>query len=554
MSEPSGRTQGEAASAPRTEARLEKSRWPGWVWAAPGVALLVVAYLVVQALAHPGVSVEVLFDTAAGVQPGQTRVAYHGLEVGVVKGVELAPDGRRIRMKLFLHPDARPLLHAGTVFWIVGAKPSITDIASLKSIFAGSSLEMEVGPGPPARRFTGLDKPPDVPPGVAGKRFVLTGPDLGPVQEGSIVTFHGLAAGKVLSRALDGGSRVRAEVFVAAPYDAQVTPGSRFWIDQPVRVSGGAQGLAAQVSPAALIAGGVAFDTPAQASGEPASAAGRVFPLYTDKDQAEAAPGGAEVAYRLAFDGDVGTLKTGSAVRLRGFVVGRVVQVELAFDPASGRLTTPVVIGLDPQRLHLGGPGELDAGLARLVGQGLRARLKRDPPLVGASEVRLELAADARGAPVVRQGGRVVIPTARSSDLDALSTQAGQVLATVNAMPLLRIGENLREVSGRLRVLTASPKLEDSLDHLDRALDNVDAITTTARPEVRPLIASLRAAADRVQAAAGAGQALLSGEGAAQDSDLPSAIRQLNDAARSVRAFADYLDRHPEALIRGKRP
>ena len=552
MSEPGGRTAGEGASAPRTEARLEKSRWPGWVWAAPGVALLVVAYLIVQALAHPGISVEVLFDTAAGVQPGQTRVAYHGLEVGVVKDVALAPDGRRIRMHLFLNPGARPLLHAGTVFWIVGAKPSVTDIGSLKSIFAGSSLEMEVGPGPPARRFSGLDKPPDVVPGAPGKRFILTGADLGPVQEGSVVTYHGLAAGRVLSRALDGGSRVRAEVFVAAPYDARVTPRSRFWIDQPVRVSGGMQGLAAQVSPAALFAGGVAFDTPAP--GEPASAAGRAFPLYADKDQADAAPGGAEVAYRLAFDGDVGELRTGSAVRLRGFVVGRVTQVELAFDPARGLLTTPVMIGLDPQRLHLGGPGELETGLARLVGRGLRARLTRDPPLIGASEVRLELAAGARGGPVARDDGRVVIPTAGSSDLEALTAQAGRVLATVNGMPLRRIGENLREVSGRLRVLTASPKLSDSLDHLDRALDDVDAITATARPEVQPLIASLRAAADRVQAAASAGQAFLDGEGAAQDSDLPSTLRQLNTAARSVRALADYLDRHPEALIRGKRP
>jgi hypothetical protein len=30
-------------------------------------------------------------------------------------------------------------------------------------------------------------------------------------------------------------------------------------------------------------------------------------------------------------------------------------------------------------------------------------------------------------------------------------------------------------------------------------------------------------------------------------------MKQLNDAARSVRGLADYLDRHPEALLRGRR-
>jgi paraquat-inducible protein B len=45
---------------------------------------------------------------------------------------------------------------------------------------------------------------------------------------------------------------------------------------------------------------------------------------------------------------------------------------------------------------------------------------------------------------------------------------------------------------------------------------------------------------------------LLSGEGAGQDASLPDAIRQLNDAARSIRSLADYLGRHPEAVIRGK--
>ena len=46
------------------------------------------------------------------------------------------------------------------------------------------------------------------------------------------------------------------------------------------------------------------------------------------------------------------------------------------------------------------------------------------------------------------------------------------------------------------------------------------------------------------------------GGGYGQNSDmqhgLERLLNQVNDTARSVRTLADYLDRHPEALIRGR--
>jgi hypothetical protein len=37
-----------------------------------------------------------------------------------------------------------------------------------------------------------------------------------------------------------------------------------------------------------------------------------------------------------------------------------------------------------------------------------------------------------------------------------------------------------------------------------------------------------------------------------EDSDLPGALRQLTEAARSLRSLSDYLGRHPEAILKGK--
>ena len=49
-----------------------------------------------------------------------------------------------------------------------------------------------------------------------------------------------------------------------------------------------------------------------------------------------------------------------------------------------------------------------------------------------------------------------------------------------------------------------------------------------------------------------AANGVLSGDGAAQGASLPGAIRELTDAARSIRSLTDYLGRHPEAVLKGK--
>jgi paraquat-inducible protein B len=137
--------------------------------------------------------------------------------------------------------------------------------------------------------------------------------------------------------------------------------------------------------------------------------------------------------------------------------------------------------------------------------------------------------------------------------VDDVITEADSVMRKVDRLPIQEIGENLRQLTGSLRALTSSPKVGDSLNHLDSALTNLDDISKQAKPQVGPLIASLRSAADQLQSTAANANQLVGGQGAAQDSDLPSAIKQLNEAARSIRSLADYLGRHPEAIIRGKK-
>jgi paraquat-inducible protein B len=145
-----------------------------------------------------------------------------------------------------------------------------------------------------------------------------------------------------------------------------------------------------------------------------------------------------------------------------------------------------------------------------------------------------------------------LIPTASGAGLDDLTTKVNAILDKVNSVPIQAIGQDVHAITSHLSALVSSPELSDSLTHLDGTLTQADQMMTEAKPKIGPLIDKLNQAADEVSGAAAAGQALLSGEGARQDASLPDAIRQLNDAARSIRSLADYLGRHPEAIIRGK--
>ncbi|MGC1302480.1 MAG: MlaD family protein [Caulobacteraceae bacterium] len=540
----------------RTAARIEPSRWPGWVWAIPILAILVAAWLALQSFASRGETVTVSFDTAVGLEAGQTQVNYKGLDVGVVQALRLQPNGR-IEAKIRLTSDMRPMLRAHTLFWIVGAKPSITDIASLKAAVAGAVISMQPGPGAPTRQFVGLDEPPTVPPGTPGTAFTLVADRLGPVQEGSPIFYRGIEAGKITSYTLTTSNEVRIGAFINAPFDRLVRARSQFWVQSPLRITTGAGGLEAQIaSPAAVLTGAVTFDNlkTGQDAG-PQAQGGDAFVLYSDENKAEVAPTGAQYAYGLDFRDPVGDLQPGAPVQLRGFPVGRVTTVGFHFDPASGTLETPVTVMLYPDAMHLPGTdrGPLDHMMGSLVARGLRAKLVQSPPLVGSRIVALDFDPIATSNTLGRRGELLTIPSSRSGELEDVVSEADAVMRKVNRLPIGEIGENLRDLTGRLRGLVASPKLDDSLDHLDSALANADEITKTAKPQVGPLIASLRSAADQLQSTAAAAGQVMGGQGAAQDTDLPSAIKQLNEAARSIRSLADYLGRHPEALIRGKK-
>jgi paraquat-inducible protein B len=549
-------------SAARLSAREIHSRWPGLVWAVPIAALIVVLYLAVSALAHPGVDAVIVFKTGAGATPGDTKVVFNGVQVGHVTRVRLDKDGRSVDVGVKLDGRMARSLNTSTVFWIEGANFSLTDLSALKAAVAGVTIDMAVGAGGQAQRhFIGLDTTPAVLPNESGTAFWLQTDNLGPVREGANITYRGMQVGKVAEVEVRGPNDLRAEMFVDSPYDKLVRPGSLFWTESPLKISLSGSSLGAQFNPSAAL-GAITFETPPEFRAEQPAPAGTTYALYPNQDRAFGEGVGPQVIYTVNFPEAAGDLAPGAPVMLAGFQVGSVKSVDMSFDADTGVLTAPVTIAIEALRLHLAGVTPpprgnwrplVDRAMNALLAKGYRARLDQAPPLVGARHVGLDRISGAAPARLALGGQYPQVPSAAAGDIGALGEKANVLLDHLNAVPIVQIGDNARDITGRLAQILKSPKIDDSLAKLDDTLDQTDKMVREARPQIGPLVASLRKAAGQLDETAASANAVLSGQGASQDRSLPEALHQLSDAARSIRALADYLQRHPEAVIQGKK-
>jgi paraquat-inducible protein B len=526
-------------------------------------ALLIVAYLGLQSFADSGLTVVVTFDSADGARPRDTKVVYKGIDVGHVTDVALAKDGQHVDLTLRLNRNLESSLGADAKFWLVGSNPSLTDLRSLKAAVSGLSIGMAAGAGEPTRRFVGLKREPAIPPGTPGRAFMLDADVLGSVRRGSTVLYHNDEVGTVVDIAATTARSFRLQIFIRAPFDTYVRPESLFWDVSAVKISLSGGAITGQlVSAQTALSGGIAFDTPVGALGNPPSPADAVFQLFGNEDSARQGPDGPAIPYSTEFRGAAGQLQVGALVQLRGALIGVVNSVGLSFDPETGILSNSVIFSVFPLRLHVPGVDPAspqdwraisDRAVQKLVDLGYRANIGQSPPLLGAFQLNLDKVAEPMAVMLDRAGPQPRVPPASESEGGSLADKADAILTNIGTIPFEAIGQNIRQITARVSKLVSSPELDSSLVHLDNTLKSIDQITAQVRPKVGPLVDKLNQTAEQLRQAASSASGVLGGIGAGQDASLAGAVRQLTDAARAIRSLAEYLQRHPEAVLSGKK-
>jgi paraquat-inducible protein B len=325
-----------------------------------------------------------------------------------------------------------------------------------------------------------------------------------------------------------------------------------------LEVSLGSGGVKIATAPLmTIVSGGIVFDTPDSELGGKPSPPGTRFFLFADQKAADEGAEPVHVYYRLLFPGSMRGVDVGTPVELRGQPVGQVSAVRLEYDPAADTIRVPVTIEVAPHRIKVGGrrldetsedpTAATNRMFAALVGQGLRAQLVSASLLTGQQVVSFDFDPDAPPAQFVEGKPYPELPTVEASGLTQVEGSASRLLNKLAGLPFDQLVGQIREMIGHADSLVASPEAKRALHNLDLTLANTTRLTRTADVEVGPLLQRLNSAAEQLR-----GTLMVLGNNPTAGNDLARTLAELKDAARSIRVLADYLERHPESLLRGK--
>ncbi|HEY2775042.1 MAG TPA: MlaD family protein [Candidatus Binatia bacterium] len=519
----------ETTPAPNVpQARVVRRGRLSRVWIVPVVAALAGAWIAVTKVMSEGPTVTIQFKTAEGIEAGKTKIKYNGVEIGTLQTVKLSDDHRSAVATARMEPDTEHFLVEDTRFWVVRPRISGASVSGLGTLISGAFVTLDIGDSKKSQReFLALELPPVVAREEPGREFVLKAPDLGSLDAGTPLFFRRIKVGEVTSYELAKDSKTLAvKVFVLSPYDELVTANTRFWNASGVDVSLTASGLNVQTESAlSVLIGGIAFETPSTGVDLPESDVDSVFPLYENHEAAFRTPAHDPQTFVLVFHQSVRGLAPGAPVEFRGIPIGEVVSVDAELDAKSFDFRAPVTISLDAQRLGVHvislEPGADPDAVRRnvidsMVLHGVRAQLETGNLLTGALYVSFDTFPDAPPAMIDWSHKPPRMPTV-SGQLETMEASVSSILNKVDKIPFETLGTDLQK----------------SVADLDRTLATANAALVSAK-----------GALDNTGRLVEPNSQLTT--------DLGNTLRSVDDAANSVRVLADYLERHPESLIRGK--
>lgn len=520
-------------------------RW-SWIWLVPLLAVLMGASLLVSYWMRTGPTITVSFESAQDLIAGQTRLRYKDVVVGLVQDIEVAEDRQHVLVHIQLDQNGSKFItQEGARFWVVRPRFSFNSVSGLGTLITGAYISVDTTDSYQSDKasyeFVGLEKPPEVSSGRAGTRFTLNTRDLGSLEVGSSVSYRRVNVGQVISYEFSADGRdVEVQVFVDAPYDKYVSVDTRFWNVSGINVTLGSEGISMRTSSlGAILGGGVAFaqadEDTSFASKELAPApANTVFRLFDTREQAMADPDGAPIPIEMHFDQSVRGLKLGASVDFRGMELGKIVDIDLEYDVKKRRFYARVRADLYPLRfseeyrnLTLGAIPDMVDGrlLSPLIRHGLRAQIQASNLLTGQQYVALDFFPDAEPVNIDDPSALPVrIPTVMGN-VDQLQQQISKIVSQVNDIPFQDIGK----------------ELQGSLKSLRKLIERADKQLT---PQAHAALKSARESLDRVGKVLGPDAPLIGSVG--------DSLSELTRAARALRQLADYLQTHPESLVRGR--
>ncbi|MGF6916005.1 intermembrane transport protein PqiB [Paraburkholderia sp. 40] len=526
----------DAADFPTAVAVKPSRRRVQIVWIVPLVAILIAGGLLVQSIMRTGPTITISFATGDGIEAGKTKIKFKDVDIGVIKSLALSDDHKTVLASAEMTRSAASMLVDDTRFWVVRPRIAGGTVSGISTLISGSHIGTDIGTSREARRdFVGLESPPVLAIGTPGREFVLTSKNIGSLDIGSPIFFRRLQVGQIVSYALDpDGAGMTIHVFINAPYDKYVTNDTRFWHASGVDVKLDTTGVTIDTeSMVSMLIGGLAFENPPESTRGTEADALHEYELFAARVEAMKPHDTIIDKYVLNFKESVRGLMVGAPVDFRGIVIGEVTAIRARLDPATREFSIPVDVNIYPERLISRDHWDRNAGNTPadrkrfadyLVSKGLRAQLRTGSLLTGQLYVALDFFPGAPKTAVDWSKRPSQLPTV-AGNLQGLQQSITSLVAKLNAIPFEGLSTDLRKTLGDADTL-------------------LKTINTDIAPDAKATFAAARDALSTANRALQSDSPLQQG--------TAGTMHELSQAAASIRSLAEYLQRHPEALIRGK--
>jgi paraquat-inducible protein B len=289
-----------------------------------------------------------------------------------------------------------------------------------------------------------------------------------------------------------------------------------------------------------------------------------------------------EYVYITYFAGSVKGLSVGSPVMFRGVKVGAVTDIGIIVDPETVQLRIPVVFTLDPRKFKGSPVGfQRDAASIKIaVDKGLRTQLQLQSIVTGQLMLSLDFFPD---KPAVYVGWD---KSSKYPEIPSIPTPLEELQRTLETLPLKKIVENLNDTLETLDKLAHSFNEKKTADTLVSTVKDVQTLVRNVNAKVDPLVASITRTSGAAEATlvetretvvavrSDLKELVTSSKSAIESAlavlkqsertlqayspdsplitEIKKTLRELSFTSRSFRNLSDYLERHPESLLRGK--
>ena len=283
----------------------------------------------------------------------------------------------------------------------------------------------------------------------------------------------------------------------------------------------------------------------------------------------------------LFFKDSVKGLNVGAPVVFLGVKIGEVKDISVIQDPLNSSFYIQVIIELTSGKIkqsltkETSGPKETYEYCNQLIKQGLRAQLGLQSVVTGQLQIELDFKPEEKG---LLFGGND-----QCQEIPTIPSTFEKFTKTLENLPLEEIVDKLTSSLNRIDALLNSPEIQAILKSMKLAMEDARQFSYKANKQIQHLIQKLDAVletysklaqnldrqigplASNVQevikmvteASKQADKTLISIENVVGENSIPmveltTALKEFSSAARSIRNLADYLNRHPETIVRGK--